>query len=76
MRAEMERRFGESASIEYVDVAALQDRGGHAARIATVEERGLLYPVTFVEEEPIYDGAVSYPMILRAVEERLAGVTG
>jgi hypothetical protein len=33
--------------------------------------RGLLYPVTVVDGVPVYDGAVSYPGILRAVQERL-----
>jgi hypothetical protein len=37
-----------------------------------IEARGLLYPVTVVDGVPIYDGAVSYPAILRAVHNKLA----
>lgn len=36
-----------------------------------IAERGLLYPVTVVDGVPIYDGAVSYPAILRAVHNKL-----
>jgi len=35
------------------------------------KERGLIYPVTFVDDEAVYDGAVSYPGIIRAVENKL-----
>ncbi len=36
-----------------------------------IEERGLLYPVTVIDDVPVYDGAVSYPAILRAVNNKL-----
>jgi len=36
-----------------------------------IREQGLVYPVTVVDGEPLYEGAVSYPAILRAVQTRL-----
>lgn len=30
-----------------------------------------MYPVTVVDGKPMYDGAVSYPAILRAVQTKL-----
>jgi disulfide oxidoreductase YuzD len=38
-----------------------------------VRADGLLFPVTIIDGEPVYDGAVSYPAILRQVEARIAG---
>lgn len=43
--------------------------------IDEMETRGLLYPITVVDGVPLYDGAVSYPAILRAVQERLDRVS-
>lgn len=40
--------------------------------VERIQEQGLIYPVTVIDGEPIYDGAVSYPAILRAVQMRLA----
>jgi len=31
----------------------------------------LLYPVTVIDGVPIYDGAVSYPGIIRALRDKL-----
>lgn len=45
----------------------------HAGVIAQVREAGLLFPVTVIDGEAIYDGAVSYPAILRQVEARVGG---
>jgi hypothetical protein len=41
--------------------------------IQEVRDAGLLYPVTLIDGEAIYDGAVSYPAILRQVEARMQG---
>jgi hypothetical protein len=30
-----------------------------------------VYPVTVIDGKPVYDGAVSYPAILRVVAQRL-----
>lgn len=68
----MERRFGETATIEYVDVTRNETRSTHADAIAAIQDRGLIYPVTFVDGAALYDGAVSYPAILRAIETRIA----
>lgn len=38
-----------------------------------MREAGLLFPVTVIDGEAIYDGAVSYPAILRQVEARVGG---
>ena len=43
----------------------------HSDTISTIESRGLLYPVTVVDGAPLYDGAVSYPAIMRAVHNKL-----
>lgn len=40
--------------------------------LSRISRDKLLYPVTFVDGEPIYDGAVSHAVILRAVQARLA----
>ncbi len=39
--------------------------------VQLIQDQGLVYPVTVVDGEPMYDGAVSYPAILRAVQMRL-----
>ncbi len=44
--------------------------------LTEIEARGLLYPVTVVDGVPIYDGAVSYPAILRAVHNKLLESNG
>jgi disulfide oxidoreductase YuzD len=58
--------------VEYVDLSRPDARESQATLVAQVTERGLLYPVTFVDGSPVYDGAVSYPAILRAVEAATA----
>ena len=40
--------------------------------IEEIDKRGLLYPVTVVDGVPLYDGAVSYPAIMRAVGNKIA----
>lgn len=67
----MERRFGDSATILYYDINAADVRTQHGSLIDEIESRGLLYPVTVVDGTPLYDGAVSYPAILRAVQNKL-----
>lgn len=37
-----------------------------------MQDKGLVYPVTVIDGELVYDGAVSYPAIMRSVEARLA----
>jgi disulfide oxidoreductase YuzD len=46
-------------------------RSTHSAVVTEIENRGLLYPVTVVDDVPVYDGAVSYPAIMRAVHNKL-----
>jgi disulfide oxidoreductase YuzD len=41
--------------------------------LGEVREAGLLFPVTIIDGEAVYDGAVSYPAILRQVTDRLGG---
>jgi disulfide oxidoreductase YuzD len=69
----MERRFGERARIDYLDVTSEDVRAQHADAVEAIRDGGLLYPVTVVDGAPLYDGAVSYPAILRAIDLRLAG---
>ena len=47
-------------------------RAEHTAIVDEIETRGLLYPVTVVDGVPLYDGAVSYPAIMRAVGNKIA----
>jgi len=67
----MERRFGDEATISYLDVQDAEVRTRHSKMIEEIENRGLLYPVTVIDGVPVYDGAVSYPAILRAVSNKL-----
>ena len=68
----MERRFGDAASIQYLDTSRQDVRDAHAEMIGRIQGESLIYPVTVIEGQPVYDGAVSYPAILRAIETRLA----
>jgi disulfide oxidoreductase YuzD len=72
VRDELTRRFGDAAAIAYVDTSDPARRDAFVSEIATIAEKGLLYPVTLIGGEPVYDGAVSYPAIVRAVEARLS----
>jgi len=69
----MERRFGDRARIDYFDVTREEVRTEHASAVESIQSSGLVYPVTIVDGDPLYDGAVSYPAILRAVDTRLSG---
>jgi disulfide oxidoreductase YuzD len=69
----MRRRFGEQAAIEYVNLDTPEARDSYGPLVAKVEEAGLLYPVTVIDGEAVYDGSVSYPAILRQVEARIGG---
>lgn len=55
----------------YHNVDLPEVRAAHQDVIAQIDERGLLYPVTVVDNVPLYDGAVSYPAIMRAVGNSL-----
>lgn len=68
----MSRRFGEAAIVTYYDATAESVRADRSAMLEEIENRGLLYPVTVIDGVPLYDGAVSYPAILRAVGNKLA----
>ena len=65
----MQRRFDDAAEIVYIDA---DSEAADAAVVADIDARGLLYPVTIIDGVPVYDGAVSYPAILRQVTDRLA----
>ena len=68
----MEQRFGERARIVYHDTSRPEVRAVHQAMVERIREQGLVYPVTVLDGEPFYDGSVSYPAILRAVQLRLS----
>lgn len=55
----------------YRNVETDEGRAAGGGLIAEIENRGLLYPVTVVDGVPVYDGAVSYPAIMRAVGNKL-----
>lgn len=67
----MQTRFGDAALIRYHNIEVADVRAAHTDLLEDIERRGLLYPVTVIDGEPVYDGAVSYPTILRAVQRRL-----
>jgi disulfide oxidoreductase YuzD len=69
----MERRYGDRARIDYFDVTSEDARTEHADTVEAIRDGGMLYPVTVVDGAVLYDGAVSYPAILRAIDSRLAG---
>lgn len=56
----------------YHNVDEADVRAEHETVVTEIETRGLLYPVTVVDGVPLYDGAVSYPAIMRAVANKLA----
>ncbi len=55
----------------YHNVEVGEIREARATLVDEIETRGLLYPVTVVDGVPVYDGAVSYPAIMRAVHNKL-----
>lgn len=67
----MQNRFGEAASILYHDTSRPEVMAQFPDQVRRIQDDGLVYPVTFIDGEPVYDGAVSYPAILRAVQSRL-----
>lgn len=67
----MEHRFGDSADILYHDTSRPEVVAAHQDMVRLIQEQGLVYPVTVVDGVPMYDGAVSYPAILRAVQSRI-----
>ena len=70
----MEQRFGDSARILYHDTSRPEVVAEHGDMVTRIQNMGLVYPVTVVDGEPMYDGAVSYPAILRAVQTRMNSV--
>ncbi|PKQ19512.1 MAG: hypothetical protein CVT66_09655 [Actinobacteria bacterium HGW-Actinobacteria-6] len=67
----MTNRFGEAASILYYDTSQAETLATRAEIVEQIRDQGLVYPVTVIDGEPLYEGAVSYPAILRAVQTRL-----
>ena len=67
----MEQRYGDSARILYHDTSRPDVVAQHGDIVERIQDQGLVYPVTVIDGEPVYDGAVSYPAILRAVQTRL-----
>lgn len=61
-------------NVEYYDVSLEDVRQEHSALVEQIETQGLLYPVTVVNDVPVYDGAVSYPAIMRSVQTCLETV--
>jgi hypothetical protein len=72
VRDELQRRFGDDVVVEYRNAEDEAVRAEYAELIADFSARGLLFPVTVVDGAPLYDGAVSYPAIMRAVGNKIA----
>jgi disulfide oxidoreductase YuzD len=58
--------------VVYHNVEDPATKAEHSAIVDEIATRGLLYPVTVVDGVPLYDGAVSYPAIMRAVGNKIA----
>jgi len=58
----------------YLDATQDDVHAEHAELLQQIETQGLLFPVTVVDGTPLYDGAVSYPAIMRAVQNKLDAV--
>lgn len=71
MKAEIERRYGDDVNVVYYSAAEPDVQARFATRLEDFERRGLLFPVTVVDGVPVYDGAVSYPAVMRAVQNKL-----
>jgi disulfide oxidoreductase YuzD len=71
----VQRRFGERAAVHYRDTGDPEVRAQHEQTVMRISEDGLLYPVTVIDGEPVYDGAVSHAVILRAIQTKLEAVT-
>lgn len=67
----MERRYGDDATVLYFNVELSEVQSERAALLGEIDSRGLLFPVTVIDGVPVYDGAVSYPAIMRAVNNKL-----
>jgi len=72
VREELRRRFPEQVTVEYRDAQDPATRAEHQKIVDEIETRGLMYPVTVIDGVPLYDGAVSYPAIMRAVGNKIA----
>lgn len=59
----------------YRDASRPDVVAAHDEIVRFIKENGLVYPVTVIDGEPVYDGAVSYPAILRAVQLKLASLS-
>lgn len=69
---ELQRRFGDQAKIHYHDVRALKTTHEHGDAVTAITEQGLMYPVTFIDGAPVNDRMISFPLIMRTVQTRLA----
>lgn len=58
--------------MHYRNVESDDAKREFAVIVSEIENRGLLYPVTVVDGLAVYDGAVSYPAIMRAVHNKLS----
>lgn len=72
MREELKRRFADQVVVTFHDASNPAVRSENSAVVNEIETRGLLYPVTVIDGMPLYDGAVSYPAIMRAVGNKIA----
>lgn len=68
---ELDRRFGDSVTVTYLDASNNDVRAVHSEVITSIEAKGLLYPVTLIDGAPRFEGSVSYPSIMRIVSEKV-----
>ncbi len=56
----------------YYDASRPEVVAQYSEIVRFIQDNGLVYPVTVIDGQPVYDGAVSYPAILRAVQVKLS----
>jgi len=74
IKEDFQRRFGDRVKVIYHNATIADVRAAHAETILRIERECMLYPVTWIDDTPITDGAVSYPTIVRAVQQKLSEV--
>jgi len=72
IKEDFHRRFGDLVKVTYHDATLADVRAAYEQTILRIEHERMSYPVTWIDGVPIADGAVSYPTIARAVQQKLS----
>lgn len=71
LREVVEQDCGDAVVVNHYDVTDEATRAKHAETIMSIREEALRYPVTYVNGQVVFDGAISYPTIMRALKAQL-----